>query len=243
MKQRINNADLFTPLPRERLIDRVASQIKELIYTNKIKVGQKLPSERELASIMKVSRAVVSDALRSLERAGLVEIRLGSAGGSFVSFDIYLPFYQTMLDLLKRGNLNSHHFYEARKAVESESIREAVNKATIKDIERLRSINRESFDDFKTRSWHQLRSDNLSFHVALAEIGGNPIIILLVQSLLKLTDVMYPNPSHPRQFISAQLERHEAIIDALEAKDMDRCLEILCLDVESTKLLKHLKDK
>ncbi len=237
----VSRADPFTPPSRERLIDKIVSQIKDLIYSNKIEVGDKLPSERELARRLKVSRAVVADALRSLERAGLVEIRPGATGGAFVSHDIYLPLFWTLHDLLRGGRLSVSHFCEARQAIECESAREAVEMATAKDIEQLRGLNQKLLEHLNAADWSKVRTDNLSFHLALAHIGGNPVIILMVHSVLRLAVATYPYASDSRKFVRAQYERHEAIIAALEAKDLVRCEELMALDTASMKDLKRTK--
>jgi GntR family transcriptional repressor for pyruvate dehydrogenase complex len=240
MDEWLDQIDVFAPPTRERLIDKVLSLIKDIIYSNKIEVGHKLPSERALAQRLKVSRSVVADALRSLERAGLVEIRTGAKGGAFVSYDIYMPLFQTMDDLLKGGRLSVSHFCGARTAVECESIRLAVEKATAKDIKHLRGLNRKILDHLEAKDRSKLRGDNLSFHLAIAEIGGNPIIILMVHSLIKLVDVVFPNnSSNYREFVLDQSERHEAIIQAMEAKDIQRCVELMRLEAESMKKLKR----
>jgi DNA-binding GntR family transcriptional regulator len=108
-------------------------------------------------------------------------------------------------------------------------------------IEHLRSINRNTFESRAAKDFAQYRSNNLSFHLALAEIGGNPIIMLMVQSLLKLVDAIYPQALDSRKFVTALHRRHEAIIDALEAKDNARCEELMRLDAEATKMLKRAK--
>jgi GntR family transcriptional repressor for pyruvate dehydrogenase complex len=241
MNLRVSQTDPFTPPLRERLIDKIVSQIKDLIYSNKIDVGDKLPSERELARRLQVSRAVVADALRSLERAGLVEIRPGATGGAFVSHDIYLPLFWTLHDLLRGGRLNVSHFCEARRAIECESVREAVEKATAKDIEHLRDLNKKLLEHLRAADSSTVRTDNLSFHLAMAKIGGNPIIILMVHSLLRLAVATYPYASDSRKFVMAQCERHEAIISAMEAKDTVRCEELMALDAASMKELKRTR--
>lgn len=241
MDQWLYQLNDFTPPSRERLIDKIASQIKDFIFSRNIKVGHKLPSERELAKQFKVSRAVVSDALRSLERSGLLEIRIGSMGGAFVTYDIYLPLFQTMQDLLKGGRLAVQHFIEARRGIESVGIRLALQKATAKDISHLRDLNQKMLDDLEMGLRQNLRSDNLAFHLAIAQIGGNPIITLMIHSLVKLFDAMHPSISHYRKFISGQLQRHGAIIEAMESKDIQRCEELISLEAESMKELKRQK--
>jgi GntR family transcriptional regulator, transcriptional repressor for pyruvate dehydrogenase complex len=241
MDQRLDQPDVFIPPARERLIDKIASQIKDFIFSRNIKVGHKLPSERELARQFRVSRTVVSDALRSLERSGLVEIRIGSTGGAFVTYDVYLPLFQTMRDLLKGGRLGVHHFIEARKGIESMGIRLAAEKATAKDIAHLRDQNKKMIDDLKMGVRSKLRGDNLAFHLSIVQIGGNPIITLMVHSLIKLVDSIYPSISNYRKFILGQVQRHEAIIQAIETKDIQRCEELISLEAESMKELKRPK--
>jgi GntR family transcriptional regulator, transcriptional repressor for pyruvate dehydrogenase complex len=237
----VNHADPFTPPTRERLIDKIVSQIKDLIYSNEIQVGDKLPSERELARKLRVSRAVVGDALRALERAGLVEIRPGATGGAFVTHDIHLPLFWTLHDLLRGGKLSVVHFCEARSAIECESVREAIEKVTEKDIQHLRSLNEKLLEHLTAGDTSKLRTDNLSFHVDLARIGGNPIITLMVHSLLRLAVAAYPYASDSRKFVKAQHERHEAIMQALEAKDAAHCQELMALDAASMKDLKRTR--
>ncbi|HEX2966907.1 MAG TPA: FCD domain-containing protein [Syntrophorhabdaceae bacterium] len=239
MDQRLDQADVFTPPVRERLIDKVASQIKDFIFSHNIKVGHRLPSERELARQFKVSRMVVSDALRSLERSGLVEIRIGSSGGAFVTYDVYLPLFQTMQDLLKGGRLGVHHFIEARKGIESVGIRLALQKATPKDIAHIRELNQKMIEDLEMGVRQKLRADNLAFHLAIVQISGNPIITLMIHSLIKLVDAIYPSISNYRKFILGQAQRHEAIIQAMEAKNIQRCEELIGLEAESMKELKR----
>jgi GntR family transcriptional regulator, transcriptional repressor for pyruvate dehydrogenase complex len=241
MDQWLDQADVFTPPSRERLIDKIASQIKDFIFSHNIKVGHRLPSERELARQFKVSRTVVSDALRSLERSGLLEIRIGSMGGAFVTYDLYLPLFRTMHDLLKGGRLGVHHFIEARKGIESVGIRLAIQKATAKDIAHLRALNQKMIDDLKVGVRSNLRADNLAFHLAVVQISGNPIITLMIHSLVKLVDTMYPSISKTsyHRFVLSQVQRHEAIIRAMEAKDIQRCEELLSLEAESMKELKR----
>jgi GntR family transcriptional repressor for pyruvate dehydrogenase complex len=241
MDQWLERLEAFKPPTRERLIDKVASQIKDFIFSHNIKVGHKLPSERELARQFEVSRMVVSDALRSLERSGLVEIRIGSAGGAFVTYDVYLPLFQTMHDLLKGGRLSMHHFCEARKGIESMGISLATEKVTARDIAYLRKLHQKMIEHLESGDRTSLKADNLVFHLAIAQISGNPIITLMVHSLIKLIDATYPYTADYRRFASGQLQRHESIIQALEAKDVQRGVEMIGLDADFMRKLKRAK--
>src|SRR5271166_4682135 len=67
----------FEVVRRHKVYEAVAEQIERLIL-EKLKPGDKLPSERELAEMLQVSRSSIRDAIRSLELLGLVEPRQGA---------------------------------------------------------------------------------------------------------------------------------------------------------------------
>ncbi|HEY7046922.1 MAG TPA: GntR family transcriptional regulator, partial [Jatrophihabitantaceae bacterium] len=72
---------MFTAVSPNRMSEAIVDQIKTLIRTNRLRPGDRLPSERELCERMGVSRVTVREALRILEAGGLVEIRVGARGG------------------------------------------------------------------------------------------------------------------------------------------------------------------
>ena len=84
MNNRSNDSprELFRPIRADRVADKVAAQLKLAISSGAIKVGERLPSERELAEQMGVSRPSVREALQKLEILGMVQAIQG--GGTVV---------------------------------------------------------------------------------------------------------------------------------------------------------------
>jgi DNA-binding FadR family transcriptional regulator len=72
---------MFENLKNKRLFEKIVDQISDAVLSGSLKVGDKLPSEPELAHIFGVSRSAVREALRILELSGLVIIRKGNRGG------------------------------------------------------------------------------------------------------------------------------------------------------------------
>src|ERR1700757_1548793 len=72
-------------MKRRRLYEPVADQIRQAIFRGLIRPGHKLPSERELAEHFQTSRLALREALRALEKEGLVIIKRGAGGGAFVA--------------------------------------------------------------------------------------------------------------------------------------------------------------
>lgn len=232
---------LLTPVSRENLNEKIVSQIKTLIFSKEIDIGQRLPSERDLARQFRAGRAVVREALKSLEQSGLVEIRTGGTGGAFVAFNLHIPLFHATYDLFNAGQLTLSHFYEARKAIECSTVLLAVNKATATDIEHLYAINRMLADDQTDPA--KMGELNMAFHVAIAEIAGNPLMKLIVSSVIALLGALYTGWSEvrTREFMKKMYKRHRAIIQAMETRDLNQCEKLMALDTEYTQRLESGK--
>ncbi len=75
---------LLNPINNKRVSELVSDEIKKAIFSGSLKPGEKLPPERELSQQLNVGRAVVRESLRILEVSGLVYIKRGTNGGTFV---------------------------------------------------------------------------------------------------------------------------------------------------------------
>jgi GntR family transcriptional regulator, transcriptional repressor for pyruvate dehydrogenase complex len=225
-------AQMFSPPKKEKLHEAIVVQIRDLIHSKKLGVGDRLPSERDLAKLFKVSRVVIREVLRSLEQSGFIEIKTGPGGGPLVTYNLHKPIFDAAQDLMNQGKLSLHYFLEARRAIECAIIRFAIEKVTAADLERLREVNKRLLDDLDNPS--KLREHNTAFHIGIADIGGNPLLKLMVRSLLDLLGVVLPYPKQSSDFMKETYERHEAILDAMAKRDIARCEELMALDAEYT---------
>lgn len=225
-------SSLLNPPKKEKLHEAIVAQIKGLSNSKKLGVGDKLPSERDLAVLFAVSRVVVRESLRSLEQAGLIEIRPGPAGGAFIARNLHKPLFQAASDLFHGGELTLKYFSEARRAIECFIVRLAVERAKGDDLKKLRELNERLLGEIDDRG--RFRENNGAFHLAIAEIAGNPLLTLMVQSIVDLLNVVYPKPSQSGEFIKNTYRRHLDIIEAMEKKDTARCEELMAIDTEHT---------
>lgn len=223
---------------RERLSDQISSQIKKLIISKNIQVGDKLPTERELALQLSVSRVVIREALRSLEQAGFIERRPGPAGGSFVSNKLYKPLFDSIYDLLQDGDLTLAHFFQAREAIECFNIELVIQNITPTCLAELKEINQKLLKDIQEMGKYHFH--NMAFHIKLAEITGNPLLKLVVGALLSILKVIYPDPGQSADFVKAIYQRHLGIIDAIKRKDVELSKKLIIEDVSYTAKLKDL---
>jgi len=229
-------AKLLSPARKAKLHESIVAQIKDLIHSKKLVVEDKLPSERELASLFGVSRVVVRESIQSLEQAGMIEIRTGPAGGAFVVRNLYKPLFHAASEMFHGGELTLQYFYEARRAIESAIVRLAVEKATPEDLKRLRDLNEVLLSQLDDRV--MLRKNNSTFHLAIGEIAGNPLLSLMLKSILELLDVVLPKSVQSEEYIRNTYQRHESIIEAMAKRDVALCVDLIAFDTEHTTKLK-----
>jgi GntR family transcriptional regulator, transcriptional repressor for pyruvate dehydrogenase complex len=218
----------IVPVTRESLKGQIVSQIKSLILTRRLEVRQKLPSERDLSQQFKVSRVVVREALKSLEQSGLIEIRTGATGGAFVAHNLHVPFLDSVRDLLTVGMLAPSHFWEMGRIVEGKAARLAAERATKGDIRFLRELNRQLLDDIDDRA--DFRGNTVAFHLAVAKTAGNPLLSLVIHSVLELCEILTLEGPHFPEMVKEVYDIQEALIDAIESRDGDRSEELMVLE-------------
>lgn len=196
--------------PERRLYQQVADQIRGLIQAEHFPLGTRLPAERELAQQLGVSRPSLREALIALEIDGTVEIRMGS--GIYVSA---LP------DRRGAGSTGESavELMEARAAVESAVVGLAAARITPAGLHILQmTIDAMRSDIGQGR--RPLEHDR-EFHVALAGLTGNSVIVRLVGELFddrhsRLSSQFRAHFDTPVTW-SRALAEHEAILAALEA--------------------------
>src|SRR6201986_5161850 len=77
-------APAFEPIRRRRAFEEVCETIRHQLSFRALRPGDKLPAERELAEQLGVSRSALREVLRTLELAGILELKKGIKGGAFV---------------------------------------------------------------------------------------------------------------------------------------------------------------
>src|ERR1700679_2746810 len=127
----------FEAIRRNKVYEEVAKQIERLI-SKKLKPGDKLPSERELAEMLRVSRSSIRDAIRSLELIGLVEPRQGagtivrelSAGTKISSFTT----------ALERKRKNEPEFRDSARTLNPRLSARAATHASAEELAEMEDI-------------------------------------------------------------------------------------------------------
>ena len=131
---------LFRAARQNRIFQDVVEQIQEAIIDGQLKVGDRLPAERDLKEMLQTTRSTLREALRVLEQKGLIEIKLGMGGGAVVK-KVTSDLVAESLDLLIRSNqVSLQHIAEFRERVEGDVVRLATSRLKTSDIDALEKL-------------------------------------------------------------------------------------------------------
>ena len=207
---------MYLPIQTERLYEQIVNQIEGRIVAGEIKVGDQLPSERELAEQFGVSRVAVREAVKSLRQKGLLEIRPGR--GTFVTNGTPGAVRHSLGMLMKFGSADSYsNLVEVREILEPEIAALAATRITEDNISAMTKAV-ETMETALDNAEIFVEAD-LDFHLALAEATQNPIIPILMNSIIEILREQRKRTG----LVSGGLERgqshHKMILDAVIHRD------------------------
>jgi DNA-binding FadR family transcriptional regulator len=209
--------ELFSPITVARASSSIADQIRSAIVGGRLRQGERLPPERELAEQFGVSRVTVRDALRALEAMGLIEVRVGARGGAFVTVPTGSVVGQTMSDMMMMQAITPEDIVEARLVVELGTVTLACARATDKDLARLRDLDARARAALANRTY--TRELSWDFHALLAEAAHNRALDGLAQSFRSSLSMHPIRTREGAKAFERTVEEHRLIYDALEARD------------------------
>jgi GntR family transcriptional repressor for pyruvate dehydrogenase complex len=204
----------FNEIQKSTVSEQIIEQMRELILQGRLKPGERLPSERDLAEQLSVGRSSVREATRAMVALGIVEIRPGE--GAFIRADFPRSTVQSIEWSSLMLNGHSDDLVEARIAVERCTARLAAARATPTDRERLRSLAEKMTKCDELDAFIAL---DIAFHLTMADASQNIVlreIIYGIQQLMRSTMSRVLRSDELRR-ISAQ--HHLQLCDAINRGD------------------------
>ncbi len=219
----------FVPVGPRRTFEGAVAQIADQVRLGELKTGDRLPSERELAAAMQISRPTLREAVRVLADAGVVEVRTGSTGGIFVAAD-YVP-----IELLRsKSDLRLGEVagvLEARRLIEPRVAQLAAVNAREEDFVRMQ----ETIDahralleqgDVLGNEDRFLQLDT-QFHVRIARATGNTTIVSLMRTLLRRLEIARDMALHQPPIPDWVVDVHERTLAAIRSADHERIERVM----------------
>ena len=225
---------IFEKIQTKKKSTVVVDQIVRLINENKLKVGDRLPSERDLSDTFDISRGILRESIRALEIAGIIDARSGS--GNYIKSNANITREIEALNILEEED-NPLDIIMVRKVLEPLAVKMAVKNADREDIKKLEKIlskmrknSREGIVDTKIDG---------QFHIGITKASKNKTLLdimrLVVLKMQKQKFWQYTKEKsiYSLGHSSLYLEEHFRLVDAIKNKD-----EKLALD----SINKHLDD-
>jgi GntR family transcriptional repressor for pyruvate dehydrogenase complex len=192
------------------------------VLLGQLQVGERLPNERDLGRLFGVSRSTLREAIRILEAEGIVEVRRGTTGGTFVARPKPSRVGFLLAALIRFHEATPSDFAEFRLTFEAETAYLAAKRATPEDVARLLAIAekaRRVAEDLE-QPWENFIDLDISFHEELAAASKNPIrvaIMLGVHEAFRQSSLSLGTRG-TREWRISQAEGLMAIARAIKAK-------------------------
>lgn len=215
-------------IKKTRIYEEVVNQVRELIKEGKLKAGDQLPSERELAETFKVSRTSVREALRALETQGLVVSRTGM--GNFVADLPIESLIAPLAKLLIEEKDALADIFEMRKLIEPHIASLAAERATKQDIGQMKKI-LDKQQEQVSRGETGVEAD-AEFHFAIGRATQNHALEKLVSGLMDVLSHSREESLQTRDRRMASIDSHRKIVAAIEAHDKTKAREAMFRHVE-----------
>jgi GntR family transcriptional regulator, transcriptional repressor for pyruvate dehydrogenase complex len=180
----------FKAVRRVRSFDEVVMQIQGAIISGHYSTGDRLPNERELSTMLDVSRPTLREALRSLEVLGILDIRPGKRGGIFVAAPSGSGVGSALEALILLRRATTAELNEFRMSFEGETAAWAAERADEEDAERLLSHTaavRAAAARPGTR-WEEMVELDVRFHELVANASKNQVRVAVMLGLLRAVE-------------------------------------------------------
>lgn len=223
MSDHWTNLDLMSqalslePVRRTKVYEEVAVRLRRVIADGRLKPGDKLPPERELASALGVSRTSVRDAIRSLQVAGLLEPRQGE--GTVIREVSTETFMAPIASaLLARRDLLAD-LMDVRKMIEPAMAREAAPRATPDEVRQMEAIL--ARQAARIEAGGLAIEEDSAFHDMIARASRNQVVLKVVDVLMDLLREGRERSLQVRGRPQRSLRGHRQILEAIRRRDGD----------------------
>jgi GntR family transcriptional regulator, transcriptional repressor for pyruvate dehydrogenase complex len=210
---------------RDGVADQVYCQLKENVAQGVWKPGDKIPSENQLVSLFGVSRASVRMALQKMITLGILESKVGD--GTYVKAFTPGAYINEFVPLALKPE-DQIEIMELRKALETEALKLAAERATSEDLAELEAIYLRAREAHKKKDLENYFKEDLQFHTQIFRMSKNSIFSTTIQNLQNMLFphffTMAKDFFEIFQIPSDKEDKHTIILAALKRRDARGCV-------------------
>lgn len=209
-----------------KVYEQVIEQIKNQIKSGKLKKGDKLPSERDMAELFSVSRTSVREAMRALEVIGLIERKQGAGNYIKTSFDNSLFEPISVMFMLQENSLDN--IVELREILECYCIKLAVKNISESEIQVIDGIMNKMYN---AKDEEENLALDIKLHYLIIKASNN---ILLVNIISVISQIMDESIKEFRKKILYEednrinlLSIHERLVNAIKERNTVKAINAI----------------
>jgi len=215
------------------VVQKIINHVRDELIEGLVKSGDRLPSEKELASKFSVSRNAVREAMKMLKATGVVEIRQGR--GTCIATNISSPVVDSLIFSLILDDGTPEKLLELREMLEIGVLEIVIKNATQRDIEKMEKAIKlmEKDDKRRERSRRIIENHDLAFHHAFVGATHNPLIAKIAKTVWKM---FAPSIGKSSQFtLKETVEIHRDIIQGIKERNLEKTKAAIYKSLEDWK--------
>lgn len=215
----------LAPPARTTLAHDVAQQLLELIANGTYKVGDRLPTEKELVARLKVSRPTVREAMQRLALAGVVRTatRRGTIIAPVAADTVAL--HTALSTLVGRESLLD--LSEVRAVLEPEMAAMAAERALPEQIDRLEALLAEQDAFVRAGDVKEFIDSDVVFHMVIAEMSANRVLLRMLRTVQGLLHESRRLTTQAPGALGVGLADHSAICASIRLHDADTARRLM----------------
>ena len=221
---------MFEIVKHSNVYQKVVDQIEEVILSDRLKPGDRLPSERKLTEVFQTSRRTLREAMRVLEQKGLIEIKTGSKGGAFVTDHSSDKMKESLSLLIRKKKIRYESLVEFRYELEGSIAGLAAERATPGEVEILKGLLAETgrLSESGLAASDQFNDQETELHLYLSHICKNPLYEVILESIHEV--LVFPSfkfVSVDREYLLEAYRDWSRIVKAIEKKQAGRAVSLM----------------
>lgn len=216
----------------------VLDQMRRSMELGQFRPGDRLPTERDLAEMLDVSRTTVRAAVAVLEREGLISVRRGRGGGFVVHAPVWDP--NEARHQMRKNKVAVRDAFDYRTVVETGAASLAAERRLKGDVTKLRQLLTSmdtalaaSLEDQTPHKVTEFQTLDSAFHLGIADAAKNTELLNAVADARR--KMWLPVGAIFGRLEENANDHHESIVDAIEAKDSDAAARLMKEHITGTR--------
>lgn len=224
---------LFKPIKKTKVYEEIVAKIKDMIEKGRLKSGDQLPVERELAEIFHVSRSSVREALRSLETQGFLECRQGD--GTYIASHPVESLVSPLASVIFSEKDGQMELFEMRRLIEPQIAFLAAERATQEEIESMEEAL--TLQEEEVARGESGTDTDKKFHYVMAKATKNKVFLRIMDNIMELLAESRDKYLQVEGRPGKSITRHRLILNAIKAGDRERAERLMrehLMDIENS---------